>query len=56
MILIIYLQVYDIDNLKHIYFKNTTEILVSKVLKRTESPYPEPLTTDALRVLESRGS
>ena len=34
-----FLQVYDIDNLKHIYFKNTTEILVSKVLKRTESPY-----------------
>ena len=34
-----FLQVYDIDNLKHIYFKNTTEILVSKVLKRNESPY-----------------
>ena len=34
-----FLQVYDIDNLKNIYFKNTTEILVSKVLKRTESPY-----------------
>ena len=33
------LQVYDIDDLKNIYFKNTTEILVSKVLKRTESPY-----------------
>ena len=34
-----FLQVYDIDNLKNIYLKNTTEILVSKVLKRTESPY-----------------
>ena len=34
-----FLQVYDIDNLKHIYFKNTTEILVIKALKRTESPY-----------------
>ena len=34
-----FLQVYDIDNLKYIYFKNTTEILVSKVLKRNESPY-----------------
>ena len=34
-----FLQVYDIDNLKHIYFKNTTEILVIKVLKRNESPY-----------------
>ena len=34
-----FLQVYDIDNLKHIYFKNTTEILVSKAIKRTESPY-----------------
>ena len=33
------LQVYDIDNLKNIYFKNTTEILVSKAIKRTESPY-----------------
>ena len=51
-----FLQVCDIDNLKHIYFKNTTEILVSKAIKRTESPYPEPLTTDTLRVLESRGS
>ena len=34
-----FLQVYDIDNLKHIYFKNTTEILVSKAIKRTESSY-----------------
>ena len=34
-----FLQVYDIDNLKHIYFKNTTEILVIKAIKRTESPY-----------------
>ena len=34
-----FLQVYDIDNLKYIYFKNTTEILVSKAIKRTESPY-----------------
>ena len=34
-----FLQVYDIDNLKNIYFKDTTEILVSRVLKRTESPY-----------------
>ena len=34
-----FLQFYDIDNLKHIYFKNTTEILVSKAIKRTESPY-----------------
>ena len=34
-----FLQVYDIDNLKHIYYKNTTEILVSKAIKRTESPY-----------------
>ena len=34
-----FLQVYDIDNLKHTYFKNTTEILVSKAIKRTESPY-----------------
>ena len=34
-----FLQVYDIDNLKHIHFKNTTEILVIKVIKRTESPY-----------------
>ena len=34
-----FLQVYDIDNLEHIYFKNTTEILVSKAIKRTESPY-----------------
>ena len=51
-----FLQVYDIDNLKHIHFKNTTEILVSKAIKRTESPYPEPLTTDTLRVLESQGS
>ena len=34
-----FLQVYDIDNLKHIYFKNTTEILVSKAIKRIESPY-----------------
>ena len=34
-----FLQVYDIDNLKHIHFKNTTEILVSKAIKRTESPY-----------------
>jgi len=34
-----FVQIYDIDNLKTIYFKNTTEILVSKVLKRTESPY-----------------
>ena len=34
-----FLQIYDIDELKNIYFKNTTEILVSKVLKRTESPY-----------------
>ena len=33
------LQVYDIDNLKHIYFKNTREILVIKAIKRTESPY-----------------
>lgn len=34
-----FLQVYDIDNLKHIYFKNTTEILVIKAIKRTESPH-----------------
>ena len=34
-----FVQVYDIDNLKHIYFKNTTEILVIKAIKRTESPY-----------------
>ena len=34
-----FLQVYDIDNLKHIYFKNTTEILIIKAIKRTESPY-----------------
>ena len=34
-----FLQVYDIDDLKHIYFKNTTEILVIKAIKRTESPY-----------------
>jgi len=34
-----FLQVYDIDNLKHIYFKNTTEILVIKAIKRTESLY-----------------
>ena len=34
-----FLQVYDIDNLKHIYFKNTTEILVIKAIKRTESTY-----------------
>ena len=34
-----FLQVYDIDNLKHIHFKNTTEILVIKAIKRTESPY-----------------
>ena len=34
-----FLQVYDIDNLKYIYFKNTTEILVIKAIKRTESPY-----------------
>ena len=34
-----FVQIYDIDDLKTIYFKNTTEILVSKVLKRTESPY-----------------
>ena len=34
-----FLQVYDIDNLEHIYFKNTTEILVIKAIKRTESPY-----------------
>ena len=34
-----FLQVYDIDNLKHIYYKNTTEILLSKAIKRTESPY-----------------
>ena len=34
-----FLQVYNIDNLEHIYFKNTTEILVSKAIKRTESPY-----------------
>ena len=34
-----FLQFYDIDNLKHIYFKNTTEILVIKAIKRTESPY-----------------
>ena len=34
-----FLQVYDIDNLKHIYYKNTTEILVSKAIERTESPY-----------------
>ena len=34
-----FLQVYDIDNLKHIYFKNTTEILVIKAIKRTKSPY-----------------
>ena len=51
-----FLEIYDIDELKHIYFKNTIEILVSKAIKRTESPYPEPLTTDTLRVLESRGS
>ena len=34
-----FLQVYNIDNLEYIYFKNTTEILVSKAIKRTESPY-----------------
>ena len=34
-----FLQVYGIDNLKHIYFKNTREILVIKAIKRTESPY-----------------
>ena len=34
-----FLQVYDIDNLKHIYFKNTTEILVIKAIKRIESPH-----------------
>ena len=34
-----FLEIYDIDELKHIYFKNTTEILVIKVLKRNESPY-----------------
>ena len=34
-----FLEIYDIDELKNIYFKNTTEILVSKVLKRNESPY-----------------
>ncbi|BEO99360.1 hypothetical protein [Fusobacterium polymorphum] len=34
-----FVQIYDIDDLKTIYFKNTTEILVSKVIKRTESPY-----------------
>ncbi|MBR8824035.1 hypothetical protein IX293_002312 [Fusobacterium necrophorum] len=34
-----YLQVYDIGDLQSIYFKNTTEILVSKAIKRTESPY-----------------
>ena len=34
-----FVQIYDIDDLKTIYFKNTTEILVSKAIKRTESPY-----------------
>ena len=34
-----FLEIYDIDELKNIYFKNTTEILVSKAIKRTESPY-----------------
>ena len=34
-----FLEIYDIDELKHIYFKNTIEILVSKAIKRTESPY-----------------
>ena len=34
-----FLEIYDIDELKNIYFKNTTEILVIKVLKRNESPY-----------------
>ena len=34
-----FLEIYDIDELKNIYFKNTTEILASKVLKRNESPY-----------------
>ena len=34
-----FLEIYNINELKTIYFKNTTEILVSKVLKRTESPY-----------------
>ena len=34
-----FLEIYDIDELKNIYFKNTTEIFVSKVLKRNESPY-----------------
>ena len=34
-----FLEIYDIDELKHIYYKNTTEILVSKAIKRTESPY-----------------
>ena len=34
-----FLEIYNINELKTIYFKNTTEILVSKVIKRTESPY-----------------
>ena len=34
-----FLEIYGIDEVKNIYFKNTTEILVSKVLKRNESPY-----------------
>ena len=34
-----FLEIYDIDELKNIYFKNTTEILVIKAIKRTESPY-----------------
>ena len=34
-----FLEIYNINGLKSIYFKNTTEILVSKAIKRTESPY-----------------
>ncbi|WP_195340334.1 hypothetical protein, partial [Fusobacterium sp. 1001295B_180824_G3] len=34
-----FLEIYNINELKTIYFKNTTEILVSKAIKRTESPY-----------------
>ena len=34
-----FLEIYNINELETIYFKNTTEILVSKAIKRTESPY-----------------
>ena len=34
-----FLEIYDIDELKNIYFKNTTEIVVSKGVKRNDSPY-----------------